>query len=155
MLHILPHPDWLLAEVLKLYPAWADRTPETTPFHLHGYGCGGSPSNWTGGPYRGWDALRGSERLLHGDPMMRGPERLLHGEPMMQEPASWHPAWRLWERNLDLGWTREMEEIAEVMWRSTGRRVEPLEMGVPAELHVFCRMEAWAARDAMDMETVA
>jgi hypothetical protein len=141
MLHIIKHADWLLKEVKVYYPAWRDRTPDSTPYHLHGYSCGCSPSNFTGGPYRGWDALRGSERLLHGDPMMQG-------------PALWHPAWRLWEKSLAPGWTRELEEICD-HWRANGRTVTPAEMGVPAELHDLCAMTAAQAKSAISERAAA
>lgn len=139
MLHIEKHPDWLLKEILTLYPAWRDRTPETTPYHLYGYSSGCVPLSWTGDPYPGWRSLPSADRLLHDDVAMEKPEAL---RPENEMPAIWHTVWRLWERSLPPGWTRETEEIAPSLWCATGRCVTPAEMGVPVELHYLCALTA-------------
>ena len=137
MIHKKRHPDWLLKEVLSYYPDWSDRTIKNTPYHLHGYSCGCRPLNWTGGPYRGWRELKGNERLLIDDPEMCG-----------DNAGVWNPVWRLWEKPLKPGWTREIEDMLD-MWSETGRTATPTEMGVPPELWGICDLEAEEAKNAL------
>ena len=128
MIHRIKSPEFLIPEILALYPPRARRSPENTPFHLSGYTSGMRPLTWTGGLYPESGRLGGEEALLLDRSEMIGAGR----------SAIWNPVWRLW----DIFDTSGNLVIPDTLWQDHGRTVTPQEAGVPENLHQKCSLDA-------------
>lgn len=115
----IKQPEWILKDVLHLYPRWPDRTPQNTPDHVHGYSPGGRALTYTGGI-----ASCGINKVQ------------LHGN----STPVWHPAWRLYEKRLPPGWTWRMNDLVCDEWSEFGVFASPKLFGVPESLWEMCSM---------------